>query len=92
MEKMGIYTKNGDPQTQNFEIIRACARVRHDDSQAAIVDFSDFAVFFVDFSQYEICSEGGKWMTKTCQRGSMFWTIVSCCIPLGNFPVIDNCI
>ena len=46
----------------------------------------------MDFSQYEICSEGGKWMTKTCQRGSMFWTIVSCCIPLGNFPVIDNCI
>ena len=43
------------------------------------------------FVNFEVCSKG-KWVSKTCAKGSLFWVVTDCCIPIEKYPNIDNCI
>lgn len=46
----------------------------------------------MDFCDYEICDENGQWKPKLCPEYSAFWSLISCCVHLGRFPMLDNCL
>ena len=46
----------------------------------------------MDFNNYEICNEERRWESKACQESSIFWSLISCCVPLGLFPIPENCL
>ena len=46
----------------------------------------------MDFGHYEICNESGEWEPKDCPNHSVFWSLISCCVPLGLFPMHDYCL
>ena len=43
------------------------------------------------FDLYEVC-RNGDWVKETCESTALFWTILSCCIPLSKYPAQRNCI
>ena len=43
------------------------------------------------FIDYDICSNG-KWEKRSCGKGSLFWVITDCCIPIQMYPTFDECI
>ena len=43
------------------------------------------------FVNYDVCLNG-KWESKRCEKGSLFWVVTDCCIPIEKYPTIDNCI
>ena len=43
------------------------------------------------FVNYDVCLNG-KWESKTCEKGSLFWVVTDCCIPIEKYPTLDNCI
>ena len=42
------------------------------------------------FRKFDICSDG-DWVEKSCDKHSLFWVIVNCCIPMYKYPSFDNC-
>ena len=42
------------------------------------------------FRKFDICSDG-DWVEKSCDKHSLFWVIVNCCIPIYKYPSFDNC-
>ena len=44
----------------------------------------------MQFRKFDICS-GGDWVEKSCDKHSLFWVIVNCCIPIYKYPSFDNC-
>ena len=43
------------------------------------------------FVDYDLCSNG-KWVKKSCDKGSLFWVITDCCIPIEKYPTFGECI
>ena len=43
------------------------------------------------FMDYDVCLDG-KWESKSCDKGSLFWVVTDCCIPIEKYPTLDNCI
>merc|ERR1712012_1026704 len=43
------------------------------------------------FVDYDLCSNG-KWEKKSCDKGSLFWVITNCCIPIEKYPTFDECL
>ena len=42
------------------------------------------------FQAFQIC-KGGKWQLKACKHGSLFYSVLSCCIPILKFPSSKYC-
>ena len=42
------------------------------------------------FVDYDLC-KNGKWEKKSCDKGSLFWVITDCCIPIEKYPTFDEC-
>ena len=43
------------------------------------------------FVNFDICLDG-KWEPKSCDKGSLFWVITNCCIPIEKYPTFDECL
>ena len=44
----------------------------------------------INFHFYEICKDG-IWQQAECERGSLFWSLLSCCIPISKYPSSKAC-
>lgn len=43
------------------------------------------------FVKFDVCLSG-KWERKSCEKNSLFWAVVNCCIPINKYPTFDNCV
>ena len=43
------------------------------------------------FVNFDICLDG-KWESKSCDKGSLFWVVTNCCIPIEKYPSLDECL
>ena len=43
------------------------------------------------FVNFDICLDG-TWEEKSCDKGSLFWVIPNCCIPIEKYPTFDECV
>ena len=43
------------------------------------------------FTMFDVCLDG-KWEERSCDKGSLFWAVTNCCIPLDRYPTFDECI
>ena len=43
------------------------------------------------FRNFDVCL-GGKWVEKSCDKDSLFWVVINCCIPIYKYPTFDECV
>jgi hypothetical protein len=43
------------------------------------------------FVKFDVCLDG-KWEGKSCDKGSLFWVVPNCCIPIEKYPAFDDCV
>ena len=43
------------------------------------------------FKQYQSC-ENGQLQMKNCPKGTIFYFVLQCCVPLSKFPCKSNCV
>ena len=42
------------------------------------------------FGEYNTCNDK-KCDENSCELGSLYWKVLSCCVPLEKYPTIGNC-